>query len=166
MMNEAVLMFSPYWSLIPKQFHKKFMMDLHVYTEVAAVVGFNLGFAAIYINKEERGKHHFTSWHGLLGLVQAIVIMCQVSLGSVAKYAKSLPVKVNVGQVKTWHNLVGAILILFSIVNMVTACFTKFFVSQTHILLAYLFSAIFVAVYGFVSLRVFLTNSRLKALFK
>lgn len=165
-MNEAVLMLSPYWSLFPKKFSKHLLLELHGYIQVAAFVGFNLGFAAIYINKEDNEKPHFKSWHGLLGLIQAVLIMSQISLGALAKYAKVLPVKLNVGRLKTWHNLFGTVVIMFSVSNMVTALFTNFFASQAHVIVAYLLSAIFVLLYGFVSIRTFKTNSRIIAYFK
>ncbi|KAI9551930.1 hypothetical protein GHT06_022267 [Daphnia sinensis] len=166
LMNEAVLIFSPQWSLLPKKFHKQLFMDCHVYLQLVALVGIVLGFVAIYINKEDNGKPHFKSWHGLLGLIQVLLILGQASVGSLAKYAKFFPFKLNVGKIKTFHDLLGAIVILFSSLNMVTACFTNFFASQTHILLAYILSAAFLLIYGFVSLRVFMTNSRIAQIFK
>ncbi|XP_046631848.1 transmembrane reductase CYB561D2-like isoform X1 [Daphnia pulicaria] len=164
--NELVMIFSPYWSLLPKRFQKQLFMDFHTYGQVVAFIGYSIGFAAIYINKEDNEKPHFKSWHGLLGLIQAIIITSQLSLGSLAKYARYIPLKLNVGKIKGFHNLLGAVAILFTSLNMITACFTNFFSSQTHILLAYVFSAAFVLIYGFVSLRVFMTNSRIAQLFK
>lgn len=164
--NELVMIFSPYWSLLPKRFQKQLFMDFHTYGQVVAFIGYSIGFAAIYINKEDNEKPHFKSWHGLLGLIQAIIITIQLSLGSLAKYARYIPLKLNVGKIKGFHNLLGAVAILFTSLNMITACFTNFFSSQTHILLAYVFSAAFVLIYGFVSLRVFMTNSRIAQLFK
>ena len=166
LVNETVLIFSPYWTLLPQRFHKQIFIDFHTYGQVLAFIGYCIGFAAIYVNKEDNEKPHFKSWHGLLGLIQAILITNQLSLGSLAKYARYIPVKLNVGKIKTFHNLLGAIVILFTALNMITACFTNFFSSQTHILLAYIFSAAFILIYGFVSLRVFMTNSRIAQLFK
>lgn len=159
-------MLSPYWSLFPKKISKHLLLELHGYIQVTVFIGFNLGFAAIYINKENNEKPHFKSWHGLLGLVQGILITSQISLGALAKYAKVLPVKLNVGRLKTWHNLLGTIVIIFAIFNMVTAFFTNFFAFQTNILVAYLLSVIFVLLYGFISIRTFKTNSRITALFR
>ncbi|XP_046631849.1 transmembrane reductase CYB561D2-like isoform X2 [Daphnia pulicaria] len=144
--NELVMIFSPYWSLLPKRFQKQLFMDFHTYGQVVAFIGYSIGFAAIYINKEDNEKPHFKS--------------------SLAKYARYIPLKLNVGKIKGFHNLLGAVAILFTSLNMITACFTNFFSSQTHILLAYVFSAAFVLIYGFVSLRVFMTNSRIAQLFK
>lgn len=166
LMNEAVLIFSPHWSLLPQKFHKQLFMNCHVYVQLVALVGIIFGFAAIYINKEDNGKPHFKSWHGLLGLIQILLIVGQASMGSLAKYAKLFPFKLNVGKIKTFHDLLGATVILLSSLNMITACFTNFFASQSHILLAYILSAAFVLIYGFVSLRVFMTNSRIAQLLK
>ena len=164
--NEAVLMFSSYWSLLPKKLNKQLLIEIHSYVQVAAFVGFNLGFAAIWQNKEDNEKPHFKSWHGIFGLVQGILLLSQISSGALAKYGKVLPVKLNIAKIKTLHDLLGAAVILFTILNMVTACFTNFFASQTNILVAYIFSTFFIILYGFVSLHVFKTNSRIAALFK
>lgn len=165
LMIEAVVMFSPFWSLLPKSFHRKLHLDLHAYLEVAVFFGFTLAFAAIYLNKEENGKPHFKSWHGFLGLIQAILIFCQVTGGTLAKYAHLLPIKLNAGLLKALHSLSGALILLLACANMVTSCFTNFYASQTPPALPYILSGLFLTIYGFTSLNVLKTNSRIPTLF-
>ena len=165
LMNEAVMVFSPFWSPLPKSYQKKMHLDIHSYTEVAFFFGFGLAFTAIYINKEQNGKPHFKSWHGFLGLIQAGLMLCQVSLGTLAKYARLLPFKLNAGRLKTLHGLLGSSVLILTAANMVTSCFTNFYASQTTAVMPYLFSAIFLAIYGFVSFHVLSTNSRILSLF-
>lgn len=164
--NEAILMFSPYWTLLPFKLQMHKLTEYHGYAQGAAFSAFSVAFAAIYVNKEDNGKPHFKTWHGFLGLLLAVFIMIQITLGAIAKYAKFIPIKVNVSLVKTCHDLLGGFVILFCIGNMCTACFTNFFASQFHTLFAYLSCAVFVFIYGFVSIRVFSTNRRIVALFK
>lgn len=45
----------------------------HKLLQIATVCWLFLGFAAIYISREKRGKQHYTSWHGLSGLLTFFV---------------------------------------------------------------------------------------------
>lgn len=40
------------------------------------------GYLAIWKSKVERGKNHFTTWHGQIGLASGIVLFAQVVLGA------------------------------------------------------------------------------------
>lgn len=164
-MNEAILLFSPTWGLLPIKYQKKLYLDAHSYLETVAVAAYAFGFYAIYQNKEDNEKPHFKSWHGLFGLILSVLILMQMTIGTVAKYASLLPVKLNVARFKTLHSCLGVFVVLFTVINMVTSCFTNFFVSQSTVVTRYALSAAFVAIYGFVCVRVFLTNSRIKGLF-
>lgn len=46
----------------------------------------SLGFYVIYLNKENAGKSHLTSWHGLLGAITVGYACLQSTGGSLAKY--------------------------------------------------------------------------------
>lgn len=164
-MNEAILLFSPTWGLLPVKYQKKLYLDAHGYLETLAIVAYSIGFYTIYQNKEDNEKPHFTSWHGLFGLILSALLLVQMTIGTVAKYASLLPVKLNVARFKTLHSLLGVLVVLFTVLNMVTSCFTNFFISQSNVVTRYALSAAFLVIYGFIAVRVLLTNSRLKALF-
>ena len=40
-----------------------------------------VGFIAIYVDKNHRGKKHFTTWHGLMGVITVLVVAFQVLVG-------------------------------------------------------------------------------------
>ena len=46
------------------------------------------GLAAIYVNKERSGKDHFTTWHGLIGIITMVYSCAQSVGGALAKYYK------------------------------------------------------------------------------
>lgn len=167
LMNEAVVMFSPVWSPIPKAYHKKMYLNGHAYVQAVVFTGFVVGFFVIYQNKENNSKPHFTSWHGLLGLFQASLLGLQVTLGILAKYALMLPAAVRrfVPSIKTFHDLLGVGVVGLAAANMVTGFFTNFFTSQTIFALPYLLSVTMATLYGFVGFRTLTTNSRITKLF-
>jgi len=165
LMNEAVVTFSPTWSLLPKAHHKKLYLNTHSYTQLLVFIGFVVAFIAIYLNKENNDKPHFTTWHGLLGLAQAAFLLGQMTLGILAKYYQILPFKINVSRFKTMHDLSGVLVLWLAAFNMVTACFTNYFTSTSPWIMPYLLSIALFTIYAFVSLRVLNSNSRLKFLF-
>ena len=167
LMIEAVMMFSPYWSLLPKKYHRKFYLDVHSYMQVLTSISFSYGFYAIYINKENNKKPHFTSYHGIFGLIQAALVLIPVINGTVSKYAKFLPTKlINVAKVKAIHGLMGVIAISFAILNLISGFFTKWFISQTAFIIPYLFSITLILINGFVVIRALRNNSRIPSLFQ
>jgi len=163
---EAAVMFSPYWSLLPKKYHKQLYLEIHGYMQVCTFTAFAIGFWVIYTNKERSGNPHFTSYHGIFGLIQAGLVLIPIINGTVAKYAKFLPMKLDVAKVKAIHSLMGVLAISFATLNMVSGFFTNWFIFQTSFVIPYLFSFLLVLINGFVVLRVFRTNSRIPTLFR
>lgn len=56
--------------------------------ELNVVVSLCPGLVVIYLNKEQAGKQHFTSWHGLLGVITVGYACAQSTGGALAKYHK------------------------------------------------------------------------------
>eukprot|EP00794_Sanderia_malayensis_P005942 gene5942-6632_t len=74
LMLEAILMFSPYSSLVPKTQHKE-RVRYHWIFQVSSVITAFLGFIAIFQHKERNKKNpvHFASWHSIFGLAAIIL---------------------------------------------------------------------------------------------
>ena len=165
--NEAFLLFSPQGTLLPRFLNKRWIIiELHSYMSVAAVVSICIGFLAIYNNKEENGKPHFVSWHGLIGLAITILAVIQLLFGPVAKYAKFMPSIVPVNQIKTIHIFLGVLASILGVFALVTSCATNYFSSQHSVTVKYLFMALFALLNGFVALRTALSTPRVSKLFK
>ena len=64
-------------------------MTLHFIMNIAAVAMVVGGFFAIWYNKAMCGKDHFTTWHGLAGVITTGLITAQ-GLGSSAFMVDSL----------------------------------------------------------------------------
>ncbi len=79
-MTEAILVFSPESSLIG-QSNRATKVNYHGYMLFCALLSALGGFAVIYTNKNRHGASHFTSWHGLVGLITVGYTTAQVCAG-------------------------------------------------------------------------------------
>ena len=61
------------------------------------------GFGAIYLNKEIVGKKHFTTWHGLFGLITCIGVLVAAAGGIIAKYNQYVKDYIRPINVKLYH---------------------------------------------------------------
>ncbi|TNN84329.1 Cytochrome b561 domain-containing protein 2 [Liparis tanakae] len=105
--TKAILIFSPYGSLL-KKFPHKTKGRVHWFLQVLCVSCAVLGLAAIFYNKHLNGKPHFTSWHGLLGLLT----VCAVGLQSVAALPlvyHSLAKGWSLAKLKRYHTATGLV---------------------------------------------------------
>lgn len=94
----------------------------HMWIQVAAIVCISLGFLTIYINKNMHAKHHFTSLHGKVGLVNTLAAtVIAPALGAASfKWVglyENLPEPLQ-KNVKLVHRLVAAITWVLSLVTM------------------------------------------------
>jgi len=166
LMNEAVLLFSSSWSLLPKKYHRSHHMNSHIVLEVMSLIAVLLGFFSIYLNKNNHGKPHFTSWHGILGLVQIVMICGQVLVGTFAKY-RILPIKpYPAAKLKTAHGMIGISIIILASFNLISGWYTAWFVNNSSNMMSFVLSLACVCIQGFISLRAISTNSRIKSLLK
>ncbi|XP_076056383.1 putative transmembrane reductase CYB561D1 [Oratosquilla oratoria] len=84
------------------------------------------GFYAIYTNKMINDKPHFTSWHGLIGLITVILSCFQLSMGAFAKYPRLLSPVVKMKNVKFAHALFGGFVYLLGVVTIVISFYSAF----------------------------------------
>lgn len=106
-MTEAILLFSPYGSPI-KRFPHKTKGRVHWILQCLCVSSAVLGLAAISYNKHVNGKPHFTSWHGLLGLLTVFVVGLQ-SLAAVPLIYHSLAKGWSLAKLKRYHAASGLV---------------------------------------------------------
>jgi hypothetical protein len=82
----------------------------HVLVSTACKIFALVGYAAIFKSKIERGKSHFTTWHGKVGLLAFLTLIVQVSVG-IAIFFTSLPVSMNQRMLlKKIHRYAGSLL--------------------------------------------------------
>ncbi|KAM3877702.1 transmembrane reductase CYB561D2 [Diretmus argenteus] len=104
-MTEAILVFSPHASPV-RRFPHKTKVRVHWILQCLCVCCAVLGLAAIAYNKHLNGKAHFTSWHGLVGLVTVCVVGVQ-SLAAVPLIYHSLAKGWSLARLKRYHAASG-----------------------------------------------------------
>ncbi|KAJ3230043.1 hypothetical protein HDU81_004804 [Chytriomyces hyalinus] len=58
----------------------------HALLQLLAILSYNIGFCAIYIDRENKNKRHFKNWHAKLGLFAYILTMILLPLGVAMQY--------------------------------------------------------------------------------
>ncbi|KAK9528973.1 hypothetical protein VZT92_013097 [Zoarces viviparus] len=106
-MTEAILLFSPHGSPL-KRFSHKTKGRVHGILQGLCASCAVLGLAAIYYNKHLNGKAHFTSWHGVLGLLTVCVVGLQ-SLAAVPLIYHSLAKGWSLAKLKRYHAATGMV---------------------------------------------------------
>ncbi|XP_008283449.1 transmembrane reductase CYB561D2 [Stegastes partitus] len=106
-MTEAILLFSPHASPIRKLPHKT-KGGVHWVLQGLCVSCAVLGLAVIFYNKHLMGKPHFTSWHGLLGLLTVCVAGTQ-SLAALPLVYHSLAKGWSLARLKRYHAASGLV---------------------------------------------------------
>ncbi|KAM3914215.1 transmembrane reductase CYB561D2 [Leptodactylus fuscus] len=86
-MTEAILVFSPDSSLM-RSFSRKARVRAHWILQLLCALCASLGLGIIYYNKSVHGKPHFSTWHGLLGLLTVLWALVQNAGGVTLLYPK------------------------------------------------------------------------------
>ncbi|CAN0104303.1 unnamed protein product [Lampetra fluviatilis] len=105
-MTEAVLLFSPDCSPL-RSWPRAARVRWHWVLQALAVTCAAAGLAAICWEKQRNGRPHFSSWHGLLGLITCIYVFVQACCGPALLYPKLLFKKVSLAKVKLYHATYG-----------------------------------------------------------
>ncbi|XP_072308477.1 transmembrane reductase CYB561D2 [Eucyclogobius newberryi] len=106
-MTEAILLFSPHGSPLRKFTHKT-KGRIHWALQVLCVTCAVVGLAVIAYNKHLNGKPHFSSWHGLLGLITVCVVGLQ-SLAAVPLIYHGLAKSWSLAKLKRYHAASGLV---------------------------------------------------------
>ncbi|XP_051979837.1 transmembrane reductase CYB561D2 [Xyrauchen texanus] len=104
-MTEAILLFNPYSSPVRKFKHKT-KGRLHWILQCLCVSCAVVGLITIFYNKNLNGKPHFTSWHGLIGVITVTVVVVQ-SLGGLPLLYPKLAKGWSLAKLKRYHATSG-----------------------------------------------------------
>ncbi|XP_060925416.1 transmembrane reductase CYB561D2 isoform X2 [Limanda limanda] len=126
--SKAVLIFSPHGSLI-KGFSHKIKGRVHWILQCLCVSCAVLGLAAIFYNKHLNSKPHFTSWHGLLGLLTVCVVALQ-SLVAVPLIYHSLAKGWSLAKLKRYHAASGLITYLLGSMSLLLGLCSAWFTAS------------------------------------
>lgn len=133
-MFEAMMVFNKESSLFLNAARDTKVLAHHC-LQVFAIVSSMLGFVVIYLNKNMKDKPHFTTWHGLLGVVTVCSIPLAAVGGNIVKYKglrDMLKVKQSLGELKIMHATGGLMAFTLVMSTMMLALYTDWFTNQVH----------------------------------
>ncbi|KAM3621111.1 uncharacterized protein V6R79_006177 [Siganus canaliculatus] len=135
-MTEAILLFSPRGSPIKKLPHKA-KGRAHWILQCLCASCAVLGLAAIWYNKHLNGKAHFTSWHGLLGVLTVGVVGLQ-SVAAVPLIYHSLAKGWSLAKLKRYHATTGLVTYLLGSVSLLLGLNSGWFTASVGTYVWYL----------------------------
>lgn len=129
-MTEAILIFSPHGSPIKKLTYRT-KSRLHWMLQSLCVSCAVLGVAAIFYNKHLKGKPHFTSWHGVLGVLTLWVVILQ-SLAALPLLYNSLAKGWSLAKLKQYHAATGMLSYLLGSISLVLGLSSAWFTASVR----------------------------------
>uniref|UniRef100_A0A914W6K4 ascorbate ferrireductase (transmembrane) n=1 Tax=Plectus sambesii TaxID=2011161 RepID=A0A914W6K4_9BILA len=135
LMTEAVMMFSATSSLIPN-YSRPDKVVYHGYIMAGVLLAALQGFAVIYLNKERNGKEHFTTWHGIVGVITVGYTVLQAIAGIALKYNATLvsylPRSFTLAKWKLYHALSGCFLFILGCAALLAGLYSSWFQNNTN----------------------------------
>ncbi|KAK7916619.1 hypothetical protein WMY93_012380 [Mugilogobius chulae] len=136
LMTEAILLFSSHGSPIRKFAHKT-KGRIHWALQGLCVTCAVGGLAAIAYNKHLNDKPHFTSWHGLLGLITVCVVGLQ-SLAAAPLIYHSLAKGWSLAKLKRYHAASGLVTYLLGCSSLLLGLCSTWFTGSVSSYIWYL----------------------------
>ena len=108
-----------------------FQIRIHWLLQLGAVTCAVLGLLAIVVNKIQKNKEHFTTWHGVIGLITVIYVVVQALCGVFLLYPE-IPKKWHwkVIQLKVYHATFGLLGFTLACTSVILALFSNFVASS------------------------------------
>ncbi|XP_026993190.1 transmembrane reductase CYB561D2 isoform X1 [Tachysurus fulvidraco] len=127
-MTEAVLLFSPYSSPARKLKHQV-KSRLHWILQCSCSSCALVGLGTIFYNKHMTGKPHFSTWHGLLGLITVCVVLLQSAAALPLIYHK-LAKGWSLAKLKRYHAAAGLVTYLLGSASLLLGVCSAWFTSS------------------------------------
>ena len=96
---------------------------------LASVFG-SMGVAVIYYNKKLNHKPHFTSWHGLVGVITIALFVTQALGGVIVLYPAVTLGLITRNGVKKLHIFSGSVIAFLSYLSFVLAMYSNWFTAK------------------------------------
>ena len=103
---------------------------------IASLLGI-LGVAVIYYNKHLNNKPHFTSWHGLLGILTMVFFLTQAIGGIVVVYPVCTFGIISRSFIKKFHIFSGCAIALLGYISFLLALYSNWFLAKISGLMWY-----------------------------
>lgn len=86
-----------------------------------------IGFIVVFVNKNIHSKHHFKSWHGIIGLITVILTVSASIGGLLTLYSSALKNYLSPSVNKLFHTAAGIITFVFGSVTILLGLYTGWF---------------------------------------
>ena len=131
LMAQGILAMADY-NFVTKSLTYQKRVTVHWVLQVIALVFITIGQTTIYIRKAGQGKSHFTTLHGIIGLITYLLTVA-ASLGGVfTLYSFQLRAFMKPITIKIIHSLVGILTYLMGVATIGTGIFSKSWVRRVE----------------------------------
>ncbi|MCJ8744166.1 hypothetical protein PDJAM_G00115470 [Pangasius djambal] len=127
-MTEAILVFSPHSSPVGKLKHQV-KSRLHWILQCSCASCAVVGLGTIFYNKHVNGKPHFSTWHGLMGVVTVCVVVLQ-SLAALPLIYHKLAKGWSLAKLKRYHAAAGLVTYLLGSASLLLGTCSAWFTSS------------------------------------
>ncbi|CAF1077527.1 unnamed protein product [Adineta steineri] len=131
-MFQAIYIFSTDHTSRSRTLTRKKQILIHSLLQVGTIICSIIAFIAIYLNKQQRDKPHFITWHGLIGLIAFIWSLLQAIAGLFLtifqQYLHSL--RLTYAQLRIYHATLGVLLFTLSCFVIVLGLASNWFKSK------------------------------------
>lgn len=127
-MTEAILLFSPHSSPAGKLKHQV-RSRLHWILQCSCVCCALLGLGSIFYNKHLNAKAHFSTWHGLVGMVTVCVVVLQ-SVAALPLIYHKLAKGWSLAKLKRYHAAAGLVTYLLGSASLLLGACSAWFTSS------------------------------------
>lgn len=137
LMFEGLLVFNRESSLLLAA-ARQTKVQVHWILQATAITCAILGFLVIFYNKYLYDKPHFTTWHGLFGVITVSYIVLQSIGGSFVKYQwlRSF-INIKLADLKLYHATSGLIAFTLVTATLMLAMYSTWFTSNVNEILWY-----------------------------
>ena len=124
LMAQGILAMADYNFVTHKMTHHK-RVTIHWVLQAIALAFITIGQTAIYVRKAEKGKSHFTTLHGIMGLITYLLTVASSLGGVFTLYSFQLRTFVKPIAIKIIHSLVGILTYLIGVATIGTGIYSR-----------------------------------------
>lgn len=125
-MTEAILCFSDE-NIFTNFLNHKERITLHWILHTIGGFFITASFGVIIASKNSKGKAHFTTWHGIFGLITIVCVALSVFGGLIAKYSFQLRQTFRPVVVKVLHSVFGSVVYVLMIFTVLLGVYSNWF---------------------------------------
>lgn len=125
-MTEAILTFSNE-NIFTRYLNHKERMKFHWILQIVGSCLLAVAFTVIIISKNNNGKPHFATWHGIFGLIATIWVVLAMIGGVVAKYSFPIRKIIRPVTVKVIHSIFGCVVYALMIFTVLLGVYSNWF---------------------------------------